>query len=128
MSENGVERAPTSDLAEMPATAEIIHGKLDHLILAVALLDKKIDRAATGAEAAQTAASEARAISLESKAASQKAADATLAALQSLQPLTKRERVTALFGGAAAGGAFAWAALAVLGVGGIATALSSCGH
>jgi hypothetical protein len=115
------ERAPTQDLAEMPVTLELLSAKLDHLILAVALIETTSERAAREAESAKTFALEARTAALN-------AAEHVLEARQSLEPLTRKERLGVIFGGAAAGGAFAWAALTVLGIGGIAAAISSCGH
>jgi hypothetical protein len=115
------ERAETEELLELPPTIENLDAKMNHVITHLYLTEQLCNRAATSSEAARKTAE-------DSRVAAVKAADTALKAIQTKEPLSRKERFGAVFAGAAAGGALAQLMLYALGIGSAAAVISSCGH
>jgi hypothetical protein len=111
---NGGERAATHDLLEVPVTLETINGKLDHLIVVVANVERLCMNAVDAAENARDIASKSKTAALR---ASNSAIDLG----------SRRTRFVTTFAGAAFGGALVWVVLTLLGLSSAAVAISSCG-
>jgi hypothetical protein len=114
------ERAETRGLCELPATLENINAKLNHLVIHVELSTR-------ASNSAREAAEEARELANQARSAAIGAGTNALKAVQSREPLSRKERFSTVFAGAAAGGALAWLVLTLLGFSSAAVAVSSCG-
>jgi hypothetical protein len=114
------EKAETEELLELPPSLENIDAKLNYTVTHVMLTERICNRALAAAERAEK-------VSIEAKAAAMNAADTALRTLQSREPLSRKERFSTVFAGAAAGGAFATIVLTLLGISSAAVAITSCG-
>lgn len=121
MSDDHAERAETEELMELPPTMENLDAKLNHIITHQMVTERLCHRAATASE-------ESKALAEQARAAAVAAGNNALKAVQSREPLSRRERFSTVFAGAAIGGVLAQVALWVLGIGTFAAAISSCGH
>jgi hypothetical protein len=114
------ERAETKALIELPATLENVNAKVNFLVTQTAVMIR-------AANMAQEAAEEARELANQARSAAISAGTNALKAVQSREPLSRKERFLTVFSGSAAGGAVAWLALTLLGLSSAAVAVSSCG-
>jgi hypothetical protein len=114
--QNG-DRAETQDLLEAPATLETISGKLDHLIIVVANVERLCLRAVETAE-------EAKDVAGKSKHAALRASGSALEVVQNTQALSRRAGIGVLFAGATAGGILVQLVLSGL----VAAIIASCQH
>lgn len=114
------ERAETEELIDLPPTIENLDAKMNHVITHLYLTEQLCNRAATASE-------NAREMAQQAKTAATNAASTAMKAIQSREPLSRKERFITVFAGSAAGGAFATLVLTLLGVSSVAVAISSCG-
>lgn len=118
-SEDQRERAETEELMELPPTIENLDAKLNHIITHSMVTERLCNRAAEAAEKAEKNAAEAKTAALS-------AAERALKAIQTREPLSRRERFSTVFAGAAFGGALAGILLSLLGVVGTGASVASC--
>jgi hypothetical protein len=110
------ERAATKDLVALPPTLENIDAKVNFICTNIAYMISACDRAQESAETASERADHARSAAIT-------AGTNALKAVQSREPLSRKERFFTVFSGSASGGAFAIATLWALGL----LSISSCG-
>jgi hypothetical protein len=119
--DSGQMRVEADEVMSLPPTPENIDTKLNYIITHVLIVERLCNRATLASENAKTAA-------IDAKIAAVNAADRSLKALQSREPLSRLERFGTVFAGAATGGALAGIVLSVIGIITTGAGIASCIH